>query len=140
MGIKDVFSIPGGKNDDSTKPTPEEQELMDRIAKRIVKWGMTVPAIMFLESVKPLNYIGSQVMVFFEPFVGAIFDLKDYSLFQRMMEKRHNLENLLLTIEKFDAEALANERQLKQQRKRSAGTERKSIMRRLAFWKKTDAR
>ncbi len=136
MGIKDVFSIPGGKGEESTKATPEEQELMDRIAKRIVKWGMTVPAIMFLESVKPLNYIGSQVMVFFEPFVGAIFDLKDYSLFQQMMEKRHNVENLLLTIEKFDAEALAKEKELKLQRKQSAPTDRKSIWRRLSFWKK----
>lgn len=136
MGIRDIFKIPDGNSEDSTKPTPEEQELMDRIAKRIVKWGMTVPAIMFLESVKPLNYIGSQVMVFFEPFVGAIFDLKDYTRFQQMMEKRHNVENLLLTIEKFDAEAQALERELKIQRKRNSSLTRKSWRQRMTFWKK----
>ena len=48
--------------------TPEEQELLNRVAAKIVQKQMTVPAILFLESVKPLNWIGSQVMVFLDPF------------------------------------------------------------------------
>ncbi len=106
------MSGPGKQGD--TDPTPEEQKLMDRVARLIVRRGLTVPAIMFFETVRPLNWIGSQGMIFFEPFaealnpvLHALFKLKheDYIRFQRLMEKRSSVENILLTIEKFDAEA-----------------------------------
>ena len=67
---------------DSTDKIPEadqnpleadEQALMDKVAHKVVDKGWTVPAIMFLESIKPLNFIGSQVMVFFEPIVQTVF-------------------------------------------------------------------
>jgi ABC-type uncharacterized transport system involved in gliding motility auxiliary subunit len=93
--------------------TPEEQELMRKIAQKVVDWQMTVPAILFLESTKPLSYIGSQVMVFFEPFVSAIFDVKDYNLFRQMMENRDNVERLLQKIEELDAIQQEKEREQK---------------------------
>lgn len=111
---------------DDTKPTPEEQELIDRVAKLIVRKGLTVPAIMFFETAKPLNWIGSQGMIFIEPFVWAInpflyalFRLKheDYLKFQRLMEKRHNVENLLLAIEKFDSQARIKEDEIRRELK-----------------------
>jgi hypothetical protein len=132
VGIREIFNVPSPDGPESTKPTPEEQELMDKLAKKVVRYGMTVPAILFLETVKPLNYIGSQTMVFFEPFFGALFDLKDYTTFQKGMEKRHNVENLLLTIEKYDAEAQQKERDFKKQQKAN----RKSWRDRLPFLKK----
>ena len=46
--------------------TLEEEELLRKVAQKVVDRRMTVPAIIFLESVKPLSYIGSQVMVFLE--------------------------------------------------------------------------
>lgn len=136
MGIRDIFQLPSSGKQEESKPTPEEQDLMDRVARRVVKWGMTVPAIIFLESVKPLNYIGSQVMVFFEPFVTAILDLKDYSTLQRMMEKRQNVENLLLTIEKFDAEAFQKEKEIKMEQKVKRKRRRRALWAKATFWKK----
>jgi len=97
--------------------TPEELELIRRIAQRVVDWQMTVPAILFLESTKPLSYIGTQVMVFFEPFVSAIFNVKDYNLFRQMMENRDNVERLLQKIEELDAIRLEKERENKRQLK-----------------------
>jgi len=97
--------------------TPEQQEIMDKIAKKVVLWKMSVPAILFLESVKPLNYIGSQMLVFFEPFVQTLFSWKDYDEFRKMMEERENTERLLQTIEKFDAEAFTKEKEDKKRRK-----------------------
>jgi hypothetical protein len=87
-----------------------EAEIMTKMAGKVVEWKMTVPAILFLESVKPLNYIGAQAMVFFEPFVQAIFNLKDYDTFREMMERRENVERLLLKIEELDAQALEREK------------------------------
>lgn len=94
-----------------------ETEIMRRLAAKVVEWQMTVPAILFLESVKPLNYIGAQAMVFFEPFVQSLFNLKDYDTLRIMMEKRENVELLLLKIEELDAEALNKERAAKAARR-----------------------
>ena len=74
---------------------------------------MTVPAIMFLESVKPLNYIGSQALVFFEPIVQTVFNLKDYDTFRMALEKRETLEILIQKIEALDAVSYDREKRVK---------------------------
>jgi phenylacetate-coenzyme A ligase PaaK-like adenylate-forming protein len=63
---------------------------------------MTVPAILLLESVKPLSFIGSQVLYFFEPMVRALFTIPEYERFAAMMERRDNIEALLVRIEVRD--------------------------------------
>jgi hypothetical protein len=141
MGIRDIFQVPGGnKTPDDGKPTPDEQVLMDRIAKWVVKRGLTVPAILTLESVKPLNWIGSQAMVFFDPFFSSIITskttLKDYETFQHMMEKRQNVENMLLTIERFDAEMEIAERAAKKEQKALRLQKRQARIAKIAFWRK----
>ena len=86
------------------EPIPEDEDrILDKVAMRVVRWKMSVPAIIFLESVKPLNYIGSQTMVFFEPIVQALFNFREYDTFQRAMERRENVERLLQKIEAADA-------------------------------------
>lgn len=102
-----------------------EVVILQKLAAKVVEWKMTVPAILFLESVKPLNYIGAQAMVFFEPFVQTIFNLKDYDTFRIMMEKRENVEKLLLKIEELDAEALRREKDLRAARRVAQGRRRR---------------
>jgi len=91
----------------------DEDAVLNKLAHKVVDRGMTVPAILFLESVKPLNYIGSQAMVFFEPMVQSIFNFKDYDTMRIALEKRETLEVLLVKIEKFDAIALEREKRMK---------------------------
>jgi len=79
-------------------------ELIDKIAKKIVDMRMTVPAILFLESVKPLSFIGSQVMVFFQPIFRTFFSLHEYDEIALMLEERGNVERLILAIERIDSE------------------------------------
>lgn len=97
--------------------TDYERELLDKVAKKVVYWKMAVPAIMTLESLKPLNYIGSQAMVFFEPIVQSLFSFKDYDTFRAMLERRETIEHLLLRIEHFDATASRKEKLFKKLRK-----------------------
>ncbi|MCC6962444.1 MAG: hypothetical protein IT585_04250 [candidate division Zixibacteria bacterium] len=97
--------------------TEEELAILDKAARKVVQWKMTVPAIMTLESVKPLNFIGSQAMVFFEPIVQSVFSIKDYETFRTMLERRETLELLLLRIEAFDAVAFRKERLFKKLQK-----------------------
>lgn len=111
--------------------TPQERDLVARTARKVVERGMTIPAILFLESVKPLNYIGSQVMVFMEPFMHAILrSVNDYNLFRQMMEKRDNVERLLQKIEELDAIQQQKEREIKKKYKIEKKAKRKR------FWRK----
>jgi hypothetical protein len=114
----------GSQDLSGTEPIPEDEErVLNKVAERVVRWKMTVPAIVFLESVKPLNYIGSQSLVFFEPMVQAIFNFKEYDSFRRAMERRENVERLMQKIEAADAVEQKWEREyrkrLKQARKES---------------------
>jgi hypothetical protein len=122
MNFRDMFSLGSTPRGEKQKLTPQQEEILDKIAKKVIYWKMSVPAILFLESVKPLNYIGSQMMAFFEPFVQTLFSWKDYEEFRKMMEERGTIELLLLRIEKFEAEAEKKEKEdkerLKEERKR----------------------
>ena len=93
--------------------SPEQEEVLHKVAKKVVQKRMTVPALMFIESVKPLNFIGSQLMVFFEPIVQTLFDFKAYTIFREAIEDRQNVEVLMQLIEKYDAESLKVEKAYK---------------------------
>jgi hypothetical protein len=114
--LRDMFSM-GPRRGDDEKLTPRQEEILTKIARKVVTWKMSVPAILFLESVKPLNYVGSQMMAFFEPFIQAVFSWKDYDELRNMMEDRGTVERLLQRIEQMDTEAQAKDKELKKERK-----------------------
>jgi hypothetical protein len=120
MAFRQKFSLPDFKETDSNLKTqnsgnltPEQEELLHKVAQKVVRWKMSVPAILFLESVKPLNYLGSQMMVFFEPFVQTVFTWKDYDQYRIIMEERENVEKLLQKIEELDAIQKEKEKEAK---------------------------
>lgn len=79
------------------------EELMARIARAVVEREMTVPAIMLLESVKPLSFLGNQLLIFLDPIVSLVVTSRDYYAFVRMLDDRENLEKLLVAIEEENA-------------------------------------
>ena len=83
---------------EKTELPPDEDAVLEKLAKMVVRRGFSVPAIMFLESIKPLNYISSQALVFFEPIVQTIFSFRDYDTFRLALEKRETMEIIILKI------------------------------------------
>ena len=81
-----------------------EPILLDIIARRIVERGLSAPAIIFLESTKPLNVVGCQALNFLEPLIQSLFRIKQYNEFIQLMENRSNVEELILRIEKLEEE------------------------------------
>jgi len=95
---------PGLNPEDYKNDTPEAAaELFEKIAKKIVEREMTVPAIMLLEMVKPLSFLGSQALVFLNPIVSLVVSSGDYYRFVRLMEERDNIEKLAVAIEEENA-------------------------------------
>ncbi|MFQ6092982.1 MAG: hypothetical protein ACE5OR_09925 [bacterium] len=82
-----------------------EAALLDKIARRIVDRGLSAPAVIFLESTKPLNFLGCQALNFLEPLVQSMFSIKNYNEFIRLMERRSNIEELILRIERLEEES-----------------------------------
>ena len=105
------------------RPLPEHKAVMDRFARKIIDWRMSAPAILFLESAKPLSFLGNQALVFFQPMVQAIFNFKTYDEVVEILEDRDNLEYLLSQLEKLEAErtkAERDERKRRREEKRAA--------------------
>jgi len=88
--------------------TPEDEEEMIRnAAENIHKYGMDVPAIMMLETVKPLVYIGGQMgLLFISPFLPIFGENvgRGGEKFFATFEKRENVEKLIRLLEKKDEE------------------------------------
>jgi len=101
----------------------EQIMLFDRIADRVVRLRMAMPAVLFLESVRPLNFIGSQAMVFFAPIVHSLFSLREYDLIQEALEHRDAIGYLLDLIEEKDTQmrqAERTDREARRKRKKEA--------------------
>lgn len=92
-------------SDASDAEKAADEELLDRIARSIVKWGMTVPAIFLLESSKPLNFVGSQFLHFLSPIVHTVLNAQDLDRLAVLLERRDTVEDLIRRIEKAEAAA-----------------------------------
>ncbi len=81
--------------------TPEqEEEIVERIARAAVNKGMAAPLILFLESVKPLAFVASQLAVLgLGPLYALLGDkAEDYTMF---LSKRENVERLMKRVEEL---------------------------------------
>ncbi|MBD3334977.1 MAG: hypothetical protein GF355_05630 [Candidatus Eisenbacteria bacterium] len=94
-----------------------DAQLLEKVAERVVRMRMGVPAVFFLESAKPLSFIGSQALVFMEPFVKAFLTLPQYDQFARMMEDRANVERLIQLVEQKDREQEAREKEFRRKQR-----------------------
>ena len=94
-GLRHAFAIEGPLG----PLTEEDRKLIVRLATAIVVRRMAGPAILFLESVRPLNYIGSQALVFLRPFVEPFFNPGDTKRVAEILERREGLRALVLAIE-----------------------------------------
>ena len=76
--------------------------MFDKVAEEVAKRQLVVPALMLIESLKPLNWIGSQFMLLVEPFTVYIFDWKQLRTLRRALQKRDSMEELAKRIEEAD--------------------------------------
>jgi hypothetical protein len=77
-------------------------EILTKIAQKVVDLKLTPVAIVMLESSKPLSFVGSQLMVFLQPIVTSIFPFHQYDEVAAMLEDRANVEALIQRIEKLE--------------------------------------
>ena len=84
--------------------TPDESRAMDAVARFVVRFGLTVPAVIWLESMRPLAYSGSQFMHVLSPAIGAFLPGHQWDALAAVLEERGGLEALITHIESVDQE------------------------------------
>ena len=127
MKWSSLFREPAAGGAWSLAPTPrtrEDEELLEQVAVYVVRRGLGTAAVFFLESSKPMSFVGSQALVFFEPFIRVFLSTERYQRFAELMEHRSNFEYLIQRIEAAES-AHAN----KDREARRAAKEQKRVAR-----------
>ena len=89
---------------ESISLTQSDKQLISNLAEKIVRHGMSVPAIFFLEMVKYMSFIGSQLMVFFGPVITAFVQSESYYKLTHLLEERQNVDFLMLELERMESD------------------------------------
>lgn len=79
--------------------TIEDLALLQRIADAVVQRRMAAPAVVFLESLGPMNFLGSQVLHFFAPIIELAFSAQEVSQVAALLERRDTTARLIALIE-----------------------------------------
>jgi hypothetical protein len=83
----------------------DERRVLQRVAERVVELRLEVPAILALETARPLSLVAGQAMIFFQPLVQALFRIREYQLFATLIERREAVDELSGLIESRADEA-----------------------------------
>jgi hypothetical protein len=77
----------------------EDLVLLEKIARLIVRRGMAAPALLFLESSGPLNFLGSQLLHGLMPFLELVCGAAELERLATMLERRDSVDRLIVLIQ-----------------------------------------
>lgn len=86
------------------------RQMIQRLAATIVRMNLSPVAILFIESARPLNFVGSQLLHVFSPLVNALGHFPDYETLSFLLEDRRNVDLLLEAIEREEVRKEADEK------------------------------
>ena len=89
--------------------TKDPKVIITRLAEKIHTHGMSTPAIFFLEMVKYVSFLGSQLMVFFGPIITVFVQGHQYYQIAELLEDRDNVEFLLTEIERLESNQISKQ-------------------------------
>lgn len=99
--LRNAFAIEPRK---AAAVAPEQQALVDRLCREVVRRGIATPAIAFLEMSQPLNGVAAATLHFFTPIVSVVFDVEGCRRFAEFLEQRGSIEVLIRRIEELQRE------------------------------------
>ena len=80
--------------------TADDAAMLDELADAIVRRHLATPALFFLESMRPLSFVGSQMMIFLRPMISLVWTTPHrWDQLQRVLEERGAVEELARRLE-----------------------------------------
>ncbi len=84
--------------------TDEDKARLRRVARFLAQKRLALPALMFLESVRPLNFLASQAVYFSLPFFSLfVRDADMGERFGALLERRESIDYLIHLLEEAEA-------------------------------------
>jgi hypothetical protein len=78
----------------------DDEKMLDELADAIVARHLATPALFFLESMRPLGFVGSQMMIVLRPIVQMVWSSpRRFDQLQRILEVRGSTELLCRRLE-----------------------------------------
>ena len=102
--LKHAFAI---EREGAVEPTETQREVVDRLCRQVAERGLTTPALIFLESVRPLNFVSSQTLQFFAPILSVVADPQACEDLAAFLEHRGSVDFLCKRIEELEREKRA---------------------------------
>lgn len=87
----------------------EDLALMERMADAVVRREMAAPATVFLESLGPMNFLGSQALHFLAPILEFALNVQELERAARLLERRDTVSRLISIIEAKSSAKRASE-------------------------------
>ena len=100
-GRRDAGPPPGRKPPGPRPETlsAEDDAWLGELAGRIARRGLTAPAVLWLESLRPVSFLGSQVLHFLSPIVQLVVPAASLPRLAEILEERSHLERMLEHLE-----------------------------------------
>ncbi len=99
--LRNAFALDDGK---PCEPSPEQREVLERLAAEVAKRRLAGPALAFLEMSRPLNGLGAAVIHFFSPLASTLANPVSLARFAEFLEKRGSVDYLCGLIERAEAD------------------------------------
>lgn len=95
--LRHAFAIP---HPDEFRATPAQVELVQQLCQATVDRELQAPALIFLESVRPLHRLSAQGLHFFAPILSLIGKADSITELARMLEHPGAIEFFAATLER----------------------------------------
>jgi hypothetical protein len=106
--LKHAFAVdPEG----AAEPDEAQRSAAEAVCRQVVRRHLTTPALICLESLRPLNYLIAQGMHATMPLVSVLTGADGPRRFATFLEHRGSFDYLCRRIEELEAEAVAKESQ-----------------------------
>jgi len=80
--------------------TPQQAAAAEKVAGFIRRHGLVTPAVLWLESLQPMAFVGSQFMHILSPTVKGFLPESHWDAMASLMENRQGMNYLLTRIER----------------------------------------
>ena len=107
----------------------DDQKLMEEAAQAVVKRHLAVPAMMFLETVRPMNTDSSSMLHMIAPIWGIALPVERLKQVAAMLERRETIPELIQVIDAAEEERRSEEireRKARKERRRHKTLEKKA--------------
>lgn len=82
----------------------DKEAALEEIAQRVVREGMAAPAIVFLETAKPISFMTGQAAIVATPLLGGFIEPMRLERYADLFSDREFIERLIRRIEELEAE------------------------------------